>query len=106
MSNLPPRAFDTMSDAISLSSPSGRMSSRAKKAAQERLRVALFGQTGLQRPGLPPQPSPQERMRRQAARLRDMAARGMRPRAGPREAAMLEAKAAALDAAENNGESA
>ena len=104
MSNLPPRAFDTMSDAISLSSPSGRMSSRAKKAAQERLRVALFGQTGLQRPGLP-QPSPQERMRRQAARLRDMAARGMRPRAGPREAAMLEAKAAALDAAENNGES-
>ena len=34
---------DTMSDAIALSSPSGRMSKRARKAAQDRITMALFG---------------------------------------------------------------
>ena len=38
---------DTMVEAIALSSPSGRMSRRARKAADERLRLALFGPDGL-----------------------------------------------------------
>jgi hypothetical protein len=41
----PTRTPDTMSDAIALSSPSGRMSHRAKSTAQRRLAIALFGPT-------------------------------------------------------------
>lgn len=93
---LPPRTPDTMSDAIAMSSPSGRMSKRARQAAQERLRVALFGPEGLQPRGLPPQPSKRERLLAQAQRLRDLAARGMCVRAYPKEATRLEAEAAAL----------
>ena len=95
---LPPRTADTMSDAIAMSSPNGKMSSRAKAAMQEKLRVALFGKDGIPPPNLPPQPTRQERLRQQATRLRELAARGMRPRAFPREAARLEAQADALDA--------
>lgn len=93
---LPARTSETMGDAIALSSPSGRMSNRARKAAQERLRVALFGKEGLQRPSVP-QPTKRERLLAQAANLRDLAARGMRPRTFLRDAARLEAEAAALD---------
>lgn len=96
---LPARTADTMSDAISMTSPNGRMSGRAKAAMQENLRVALFGKAGLPQPGLPPQPTKQESLRRQAANLRDLADRGMRPRAFRRDAALLEAQADALDAA-------
>ena len=95
---LPERTADTMSDAISLSSPNGRMSNRARAAMQEKLRIALFGQEGIPHPGLPPQPTRQERLRQQAARLRDLADRGMRVKAFRRDAAMLEAQADALDA--------
>src|SRR6185437_2647944 len=47
---LPPRTADTMSDAIALSSPSGRMSERARNAATERLGKQLFGEKGLAAP--------------------------------------------------------
>ena len=85
-----------MGDAIALSSPSGRMSKRARQAAQKRLGQALFGPEGLQRPGLPPQPSAKARLLIQAGHLRDMAARGMSVRKFTKEADRLEAEAAAL----------
>lgn len=95
--SLPKRTADTMSDAIALSSPSGRMSKRARKAAERRLAEALFGADGLQQPQTP-QPSEAERLRRHAARLRTLAAAGMSPRKFRREADKAEAEAAALEA--------
>ena len=95
MTKLPPRTSDTMADAIALSSPSGRMSKRAKAAAQERIRQALFGPEGLQRPQAP-QPSQRTRLLREAKNLRDLAARGMSVKKFTKEAARLEAEAAAL----------
>ena len=89
------RTFDTMSDAIALSSPSGRMSKRALAAAQKRLSMDLFGPNGLERPKCK-QPTEKESLLRHAAQLRDLAARGMRPRAFIKDAVMLEAKAALL----------
>lgn len=91
------RTADTMSEAISLSSPSGRVSQLARRAAQERLRVALFGQAGLQRAsGSPHTP---ESLRSYAATLRDLADRGMRPRAHRKLAAELDAQAAEMEGA-------
>lgn len=89
----PPRSADTMSDAIALSSPSGRTSKRAQRLAGERLSIALFGPGGYQ-PEPAPQPTQRERLLRRAADLRDLAERGMKPRAFRREAARLEALAA------------
>ena len=40
---LPKRDADTMSEAIALSSPSGRMSKRARTQANKRLALMLFG---------------------------------------------------------------
>ena len=91
---LPARTADTMSEAIALSSPSGRMSKRARDAANARLSLALFGPGGLQR-AEPKQRSARERHLEQAARLRDLAARGMSVRKFTREAERLEALAAA-----------
>jgi hypothetical protein len=91
MSTLPPRTADTMSEAIALSSPNGRMSDRAKRAAQERLRVALFGPQGLQR-GQCPQPTKAERLEGRIRTLRDLAARGMSKRAFTKEADALQAE--------------
>lgn len=94
---LPPRTADTMSMAIALSSPSGRMSKRARAAAEKRLAVALFGESGLIPRALPPQPSQKERLLQQAATLRDLVARGMRKRAFTKEADRLETEAAAIE---------
>lgn len=44
---LPPRMADTMSDAIAMSSPNGRMSKRARKVAEKKLSTSLFGEDGL-----------------------------------------------------------
>ena len=86
---------DTMVEAIALSSPSGRMSKRARKAAQERMRLALFGPNGLQR--IPPkQPSKAEGLRRHAQCLYDLADRGMCPRSYRKQAALLEQEAKEL----------
>ena len=91
---------DTMVEAIALSSPSGRMSKRARKAADERLRLALFGPDGLQR--VAQQPSMAESLRRQAAQLQSLAAKGMKPRAYRKEAARLEQEADELERAEED----
>lgn len=92
----PSRTADTMSFAIALSSPNGRMSKRAHVAAQEKLGETLFGPGGLQRPGLPTQPTERECLLREAAQCRDHAARGMRPRANVKQAEWCEARAGAL----------
>jgi hypothetical protein len=89
--NEPKRSADTMSEAIALSSPSGRMSKRARDAANKRLSLALFGPGGLQRPAVP-QPSEQERDLARATMLRDLANRGMSRGRFHREADKLEAK--------------
>jgi hypothetical protein len=84
------RAFNT--DAIALASPSGRMSKRALKAAQERIRKQLFdGWTREDFVGRVEQPTDRERNLRQAKQLRELAARGMNPRAYLKEAERLEA---------------
>lgn len=93
--SLPPRTANTMSDAIALSSPSGRMSKRARKAASDRLRVALFGKhctrEDIQR--TTPKKSEKVMLLEQAASLRDLAARGMSTRKFNKEADRLEKQA-------------
>jgi len=99
---LPPRTADTMSDAISLSSPNGRISNRAKAASQDRLRVALFGDAGLQRVQAP-QPSRANKLRWRIRDLRAMAARGMSKRAFTMEADALQAELDAICEEPNHG---
>lgn len=90
----PKRTADTMSDAIALSSPSGRMSKRARKQATERLSKALFGEhctrddiTGTAATDR------REQLLRSAQNLRDLAARGMSPRKFINAAEKLEEEA-------------
>ncbi|KKL81849.1 hypothetical protein LCGC14_1990680 [marine sediment metagenome] len=85
-------AKDTFVDVIALTSPSGRMSKRALKATQERIRKELFPD-GLAPPSYP-QPTKAECLLHQAAELRSLAARGMRPRSYLRKAEALEREAA------------
>jgi pantothenate synthetase len=99
MKMTPIRTADTMSDAIALSSPNGRMSKRARKAAEKRLAQALFGDGSCFRH----EPTEHERMEqkrssliRSAANLRELAARGMSSRKFLKAAAKLEAEAATL----------
>ena len=77
-------------------SPSGRVSGRARKAAMQRERVRLgWDQLFADLvPGLPAQPSERESLLRQAAELRELAKRGMKPRAYLKAAIALEARAA------------
>jgi hypothetical protein len=80
-------------DAIALSSPSGRMSGAARKAALKRIHDQLFP------PGFWDVPAPTTEHRRQAllrsaADLRDLASRGMNARAFIRKAQELETEAA------------
>lgn len=89
--NHPPRSLDTMSDAIAMSSPSGRSSAASKRRASLALSNALFGPGGLERPGLPPKPTQKEADLRHARFLRDLASRSKRPRRYIRNAEMLEA---------------
>jgi hypothetical protein len=90
-----------MSEAIALSSPSGRMSKRARAAAEKRLVEALFGPGGATREAitggaLPTPLTKRECLLRRAADLRELAARGMCVRKYTRKAAEYEARAAAL----------
>lgn len=87
---------DTMVEAIALTSPSGKMSKRARKAAEKRLHEMLFPD-GLQLGTLPKQPTEAERLRRQAIELRGLANRGMKPRAYKKQAEELEAQADKLE---------
>ena len=81
---------DTFVDIIALTSPSGRMSKRSLKAAQDRIAKEL----GPILPTSCPQFSRTEYLLRQAADLRSLAARGMKPRSYLRKAAALEQEAA------------
>ena len=90
---IPERKPFSTGEAIALSSPSGRMSKRARKAAEHRLFVALFGDGECLRPQLPVQPSECERLLEQAKKLRELAARGMCVRKYLREAERLEQEA-------------
>ena len=92
---IPERTADTMSLAIEMTSPSGSTSKRALKAAQERLRIELFGVEGLPTPTVK-QPTEYESLMRQAAYLRDYASKGLHPRAYKKQAEQLEARAALL----------
>ncbi len=80
----------------SILSPSGHVSKRSREAALERVRRELFGD-GLAYPTAP-QPTEAESLRRQAAELRELADRGMRPRAYRKKAGELEALADECDA--------
>lgn len=99
--------YDTMSDAIALSSPSGRMSKRARKAATDRLAVALFG-PGSGFSGFNPEPSEDERKRLRIiqleSRLRDCEHfYSFQPRARkwPREIAQIREELAVLRGAQS-----
>lgn len=74
-----------------LLSPSGKVSKRARRAAEAQLVHELWPEGLAQEPV--PQPSARERLLAQAARLRDLAARGMHPRKYLKEAKRLEAEA-------------
>ncbi len=86
--NLPTRTPDTMSEAIALSSPAGKISKRAKATAEKRLAESLFGRGGLQREQVK-QPTEVERLERMATEAEGLAARGMRPRANKKLAEEL-----------------
>ena len=94
---LPPRTGATMGEAIAMSSPSGGMSKRSKKAATERLSKALFGEGGLKSPTHPDnlkisEGEQKEKDLKYAKFLRGLAAQGMGPRKHTKEAEKLEAK--------------
>lgn len=91
MADLPERSADTMLEAISMSSPSGRVSKRSKEASLKRLSTSLFGEGGLQKAPVQ-QPSEKESDMRRAAYLRDMASRGMSTKRFNKEAEAIESK--------------
>ena len=69
---------DTLVEVIALGSPSGHMSRRSLRATQERVRQSLFGDW-LEGP-VPEQPPEWVVLRREAATLRGLAERGIKPR--------------------------
>lgn len=84
-----------------LLSPSGRVSARARRAALRREHARLFppGYWALREVSAPDQLRRlADAADRTAAQLRDLAARGQKPRAYPKKAAELEAQAAKLRA--------
>ena len=89
------RDLDTMSEAIALSSPSGKMSKQGRNRATERLRVSLFGKDGLE-PPKHEQPTRKEYLLRNAQQLEALAKNGMKPRAYMKEAEKLRLEASLL----------
>ncbi len=85
-----------------LLSPSGRMSKRARKAAMARAAKGLFPSGFWEEARRVPQPTRREALLQQAARLRDLADRGVNTRRYNREADKLEARAANLDITERD----
>lgn len=84
----------------SILSPSGRCSKRARKAALKREHGRLFPPGYWDEPVKSPEQLAEERRRSllaHAARLRDLAERGMNSRAYFREAARIEAEVAAMN---------
>ena len=96
------RTADTMSEAIAQSSPSGHMSKAARKRADKRLELELFGPGGLKEifrptPIVLTNERKAELLRQRAADLRHLADGGMRPRVHRKEVARLEQEADDLD---------
>ena len=85
--------YDNMSAAIELSSPSGSMSKRARRAAEKRLHDKIFGAGYTVQAASPKQPNRAETCLRQAKELRELAIRGMKPRAYIKKAIALENEA-------------
>jgi 5-methylcytosine-specific restriction endonuclease McrA len=85
----------------SLLSPSGHMSKAARARALERTRVELFGPAGLAAP-TGPKVDPKQNLLREAALLRDLAARGMSVRKYTKQAEKLEAEAARMNPGARN----
>lgn len=81
-------------------SPSGRVSNRQRRATETRLRQNVIDAIA-KLPRLPPQPPKWVSLRREAATLRDLAARGMCVRKYPKLAAQMEAHADRLEAEAN-----
>lgn len=78
-----------------LLSPSGHMSKRARDAALRREAERLFA--GIDLSPTTPQPTESERLRTHAARLRELAARGMSTRKFNKEADRAESEAARIE---------
>jgi hypothetical protein len=85
---------DTLTEVLALSSLSGKMSKRAREAAQKRITEEIWA--GCVWPTVAPE-APWIVLRRQAKELREAAARGQKPRAYPKLAAELEARADKLE---------
>ena len=83
-----------MGEAISMSSPSGRVSQRSRRVAERRLSDMIGPISG---PKPPTQPTESERLRQQAKELSGLAARGMKPKAYVKKAAELSARADQLE---------
>lgn len=101
MNELPKRDSGTMSDAIALSSPCGRMSKRARKKASDKLGRALFGDYD---PHAKVDQTTEETCTHKlnyAKFLRDLTARGMGVRKYVKEAERIEAEVAVLRASAN-----
>jgi len=77
-------------------SPSGKVSKRFREQTDKKAAEAIFGPGGMKAPQVK-QPTEQEALRQQAGELRDLASRGMKPRAYKKKADELEARAAMLD---------
>lgn len=82
----------TMGEAIALSSPNGKMSKAARARATKRLADALFGDRSCFKVQTE-QPTERETLLRRARELRELAARGVKPRAYIKQAEQLEAQA-------------
>lgn len=96
---LPTRTPNTMSDAIAICSPNGRMSKRSQEAALRRLHDSIFGTEPYSLTGEDETPVHVRKagsLRRAAKDLRDLAAKGMQPRKFLKKAFQLEAEANAL----------
>ena len=72
--------LNTKQASVDLSSPSGKMSKRARQAAERRLFTELFGDCECLKPKGPKQPTEVERLRSHATQLLELAERGMHPR--------------------------
>lgn len=94
---LPKRTADTMSDAIAIASPEGRMSKRAAHSASARLHTALFGGYDFNAKHVPTAREQAATLRQSAANLRELAARGMSQRKFTKDAERLEVEAARLE---------
>lgn len=82
----------------SILSPNGRVSKRSREAAMERVRKELFAD--IEDPQIFKPPTNAEKalsLRRTAENLRQLAARGMKPKAYVKAAAKLETEADVLD---------